>query len=185
MEPVQRIPRYTLLFRQMIKQMPAQDPQRSKLLEADELASKIASAEVDETTKRASMMYLLKTSIDNFPDGLWSNSRKFIDCIDVLDHMHPGMMDGPGTPGGSAGGLIHCSLLLFDDKLVLVKRLHPEKSARNLAGLDELEKVATKVKSMTAGSKKQGMSYRGMVEITDLMATDNGGAGWLTLGARQ
>ena len=51
MEPVQRIPRYTLLFRSMVKHMNHGDPQRAKLLEADEIASKIALAEADDQTQ--------------------------------------------------------------------------------------------------------------------------------------
>ncbi|KAI0340771.1 hypothetical protein BDW22DRAFT_348171 [Trametopsis cervina] len=175
MEPVQRIPRYTLLFRQIIKQMPAHDPQRAKLIEADELASRIASAEIDEQTKRARTMYCLKASIEDFPDGLWSNSRQFIDCIDVEDHLQPGASDGPGTPSSSAG-FLHCSLLLFDDKLLIVKRLNGEKSARALSGLDELDKVTTKLKAFPSGSKKAGMAYKGMVEVTDVVTTDVGGS---------
>ncbi|KAI0089204.1 hypothetical protein BDY19DRAFT_993422 [Irpex rosettiformis] len=177
MEPVQRIPRYTLLFGQMIKQMPAHDPQRAKLMEAREQASKIAHADLDEETKRASTMYCLKTSIEGFPDSLWSNSRKFVDCIDVIDILQTGALENPSTPGGNANGLYHCSLILFDDKLLIAKRSNTEKPSRELLGLDDLDKVAMKVKSMSSGPKKHGMEYKGVVEVTDIVCTDNGGSG--------
>ncbi len=45
------------MFRTMIKHMASNDPQRAKLIEADELASKIALAEPDEETKRAAIFY--------------------------------------------------------------------------------------------------------------------------------
>ena len=177
MEPVQRIPRYTLLFSQMIKQMPSHDPQRAKLIEAREYASKIAHADLDEETKRAATMYCLKASIEDFPASLWSSSRKFIDCIDVVDILQVGALEGPSTPGGSAGALLHCTLILFDDKLLIAKRVNTEKPSRQLLGLDDLDKVATQVKALSSGSKKHGMAYRGVVEVTDLACTDNGGAG--------
>jgi protein ECT2 len=86
MEPVQRIPRYTLLFRTMLKHMSPDDPQRPKIMEVDEIASKIAQAEADEQTKRAAIFYCLIETIDGFLPDLFSNSRRFIDCIDVEDH---------------------------------------------------------------------------------------------------
>ncbi|KAI0692571.1 hypothetical protein BC835DRAFT_1416498 [Cytidiella melzeri] len=175
MEPVQRIPRYTLLFRQMIKQMPTDDPQREKLIEADELASKIAAAEIDDQTKRAATMYLLKAAIEDFPPGLWSNSRGFVDSLDVVDLLQPGVLERPGTPS-TATGLLNASLLLFDDKLVIVKRLNSEKSARALSGLDELDKVVSKVKSYIAGGKKPMMVYKGMTDAIDVICMDNGGS---------
>lgn len=177
MEPVQRIPRYTLLFRQMIKQMSPNDPQRAKLEEADELASKIALAEIDEQTKLAATMFCLKSSIADFPDGLWSHSRKYIDCIDVHDYLNPGAMEGLGTPGGGAGGLLHCTLFLFEDKLVIAKRLNTDKPAKILSGLDQLHKIATQPKTMTNSSKKMMMVYKGQMDIAEITATDNGGAG--------
>ena len=54
MDPVQRIPRYTLMLHTMIKRMSPGDSQRAKLVEAVEIASKIAQAEVDEEIGRAS-----------------------------------------------------------------------------------------------------------------------------------
>jgi protein ECT2 len=47
--------------------MPLGDSQREKLIEADELASKIASCETDEQTKRAALMHCLERSVEGFP----------------------------------------------------------------------------------------------------------------------
>jgi hypothetical protein len=85
MDPVQRIPRYTMMFRNMIKRMAQDDPQRTKLMEADDIASRIALAELDDETKRGQVMYTLNSTIEGFPPALISNSRRFIECIDVED----------------------------------------------------------------------------------------------------
>lgn len=189
MEPVQRIPRYTLMFRTMLKHMAPNDPQRAALAEADEIASKIALAEEDEQTKRAAIMYCLSASIEDFPPALVSHARRFIDCIDVEDVP----IDGPSTSsgGGSAaqsGGNLHCTLFLFDDKLVIVRR-PSEKGGRMLAGLDNPDKMA-KPGPFSLNKKKSGMSCKGMVDLTDVVATDVGGPStsevhisnvWLTL----
>lgn len=172
MEPVQRIPRYTLLFRTMLKHMSPDDPQRPKIMEADEIASKIAQAEADEQTKRAAIFYCLIATIDGFPPDLFSNSRRFIDCIDVEDII----TDASTSSASGSSTSLHCSLFLFDDKVVIVKRPNGEKGARLLSGLDGVEKV-TKAGGIPTGKKKSGMTCKGVVDITDMVATDIGGSG--------
>ena len=176
MEPVQRIPRYTLLFRTMLKHMSPDDPQRAKIMEADEIASKIAQAEADEQTKRAAIFYCLIATIDGFPPDLFSNSRRFIDCIDVEDIITDASMSSASSSTSVSSSSLHCSLFLFDDKVVIVKRPNGEKGARSLSGLDGVDKV-TKAGGIPTGKKKSGMTCKGVVDITDVVATDIGGAG--------
>jgi hypothetical protein len=156
------------------------DSQRDKLIEADEIASKIALAEADEQTKRAAIFYCLTATIDGFPPDLFSNSRRFIDCIDVEDVLTDTSAPSTAAPtSGSSASSLHCTLFLFDDKLVIVKRPgNGEKGARVLSGLDELDKV-TKAGGIPAGKKKSGMSCKGVLDVTDVVATDVGGAGKL------
>ncbi|KAF8195715.1 hypothetical protein K438DRAFT_1906377 [Mycena galopus ATCC 62051] len=174
--PVQRIPQYTLMFRTMIKHMAPDDPQRAKLIEADELASKIALAEPDEETKRAAIFYCLSATIDGFPPDLFSNSRRFIDCIDVEDILLDTPNSSAASVNSSSAGSLHCTLFLFDDKLLIVKRPgNGEKGGRTLAGLDELDKL-TKAGGRPSGKKKSGMTCKGVVDVTEVVATDIGGA---------
>lgn len=156
--------------------MAPNDPQRPKLLEADEIASKIALAEADEQTKRAAIFYCLTATIEGFPPDLFSNSRRFIDCIDVEDVLTDSLApSGPSTSGSLSS--LHCTLFLFDDKLVIVKRPgNGEKGGRVLSGLDELDRV-TKAGGIPVGKKKSGMTCKGVVDVTDIVATDVGGAG--------
>jgi protein ECT2 len=177
MDPVQRIPRYTLMLHTMIKRLPPGDPQRSKLAEAVEIASKIAQAEIDEETKRASVMFCLRTTIDGFPPGLISNSRRLVDYVDVEDTFIEGLPSAPSGSSASALEPLHCTLFLFDDKLMVVKRPgNGEKSSQVLTGLDQLDKIA-KGSGVPSGLKKSGMSCKGVVDLTDVVATDVGGAG--------
>lgn len=156
--------------------MAEDDPQRAKLIEADEIASKIAQAEADEQTKRAAIMYCLSASVDGFPPGLFSHSRRFIDCIDVQDII----TDAPNASSTNlnlAGSALQCSLFLFDDKLMIVKRPgNGEKSGAALSGLDGLDKV-TRGGGLPTGKKKSGMVCKGIMDITEVVATDVGGAG--------
>ncbi|KAG1840091.1 hypothetical protein DFJ58DRAFT_811218 [Suillus subalutaceus] len=176
MDPVQRIPRYTLLFRTMIKYMASGDPQRAKLIEADDIASKIALAETDEQTKRAAIMHCLNATVDGFPPGLISISRRFIDCIDVDDIVQDGPASASTSVSSLALNVLHCTLFLFDDKLMIVKRPgNGEKSGRLLAGLDDVDKLA-KTGGLPLRMKKSGLSCKGVIDLPDIVAADVGGA---------
>lgn len=163
----------------MIKHMAAEDPQRAKLIEADELASKIALAETDEQTKRATLMYCLERSIEGFPPNLISNSRTLIDSIDVEDLPSdlPGSSYSNINEAGvtTAAGPLHCTLFLFDDRLLIVKRPNGSASGRSLSGLDEIDRTIRT--SGLPAIKKGVMSCKGVVEVTDVVATDVGGGG--------
>ncbi|KAG8745765.1 hypothetical protein FRC10_007026 [Ceratobasidium sp. 414] len=208
MEPVQRIPRYTLLFRTMIKHMPPSNPQRALLMEADTLASRIALAETDDPTRRAAVMHCLERSVESFPPGLISSTRVLVDCIDVVDMMGDsyGRGSGSGRGGHNTNGrgakqapsngpdVLHATLFLFDDKLMICKRNSSVSvPGRTLAGLDETEKVAKVGLGLGLGFRKAlgggsvagkagivgggfGLSCRGVVDVGDLVATDVGGA---------
>ena len=144
--------------------------------EADEIASKIALAEADEETKRAAIFYCLSASIEGFPPELFSSSRKFIDCIDVEDVLNDPPLSSAASSTNSSANL-HCTLFLFDDKILIAKRPSGgEKGGRTLAGLDDLDKV-TKAGGIPSGKKKSGMSCKGVIDVTDVVATDVGGAG--------
>ncbi|KAG8796883.1 hypothetical protein FRC17_007919, partial [Serendipita sp. 399] len=172
-EPIQRLPRYTMMWQNMIKEMDVSHPQRAKLLEAERVASKIAQCESDDQTKRATTMYCLERTIEGFPPGLISNGRRFVDCIDVEDIPTDIGVAGGGT-GSSSGalGALHCTLFLFDDRLIIVKRPNGASSGRALARLDEIEKL---LRTNGLNSlKKGGMSCKGVVDVLDVTATDAG-----------
>lgn len=161
----------------MVKLMGPEDAQRAKLIEADEIASKIAQAETDDHTRRAAVMYCLSATIDGFPAGLISNSRRFIDCIDIEDIV----VDGPPGASSSSSSIsatsLHSTLFLFDDKLMIAKRPgNGEKSGRLLSGLDEVEKLA-KTGGLPLGMKKSGMSCKGVFDLCDVVVADVGDAG--------
>lgn len=163
------------MFNTMLKHMAMNHPQRPLLEEAIQYASTIARAETDAETKRMAVMHCLSTSIDEFPMNLISNSRHFIDCIDVQDVIAPDPYVPISSNGPGGSNTLHCTLFLFDDKLLIVKR-PSEKSGRSLAGLDQLDKVV-KGGILPSSMRKSGLVCKGVVDITDVAATDVGGAG--------
>lgn len=59
----------------MVKYMSVLSPQRAKLLEAKDIASRIARCEPDERTVRATVMYSLERNVDGFPVCLHCQHR--------------------------------------------------------------------------------------------------------------
>lgn len=218
MEPVQRVPRYTLLWQEMIKCMSPLDSQRAKLQEATEIASRIARCDADEQTVRATVMYCLQRNVENFPvsgvqvakanikANLFSNNRNFIDAIDVQDSPLGGDTTISGSksprpasaassnrssitasslmsPRKESGGTatLPCTLFLFDDKIMITKRQSSSISGPKVTGVDDVAKlvksgggVAVKEKD---GSKKESLSFRGVVDILNVVVTDVGNGG--------
>lgn len=160
----------------MIEFMAPHDSQRAKLVEADHLASQIAIADLGEETKRALVFRCLTSSIEGFPADLCSSSRRFIDCVDVEDIISESGSGGGGSSSSLSGTVLHCSLFLFDDKLVFVKRPNGDKSGRALAGLDDLDKL-TKGGVFPPTKKKSAMTFRGVVDVTEVVAADIEGSG--------
>lgn len=193
MEPVQRIPRYTLLLDGLVRNISPSDPTRARLEEAIALASKIASCEVDDKTKRAAVHWSFTRNIDGFPSGLISVHRQLIDCIDVddfpIDVAGPSAMNGLLSPASTISSsssyrTIHCSLFLFDDVIAITKRAGPSSCGRTLLGLDDLNRLADQMKSYTERNTNSHhyrttprveLSFRGLIDLADVKATDIAG----------
>jgi len=175
----------------MLKCYPPHSIQRSQLAEAIAIASKIAKCEPNEQTIRATVMYCLERNVEGFPANLFSNNRSFIDSIDV-DEADPrpnhastsaslSSISTASSSATSSASNLHCSLFLFDDKLMVVKRQSASISGRRVTGLDDMEKLIKSGGGVAvidkSGSKKDKLSFRGTVDILDVIATDVGGGG--------
>ncbi|PWN53524.1 hypothetical protein IE53DRAFT_338631 [Violaceomyces palustris] len=190
MEPVQRIPRYKLMLDGILKHMSPRDPQRARLEDSVVLASRIASCEADDKTKRAAVLWSFSRNVDSFPAGLISVHREFIDCIDVDDFPLEALgapasaLFSPAGSISSSSKTLHCTLFLFDDRLAIVKRANPTSSGRKLVGLDDLNKLADQMKTFTERSssstpsigKRIELGFRGMVGLMEVEALDLGGS---------
>lgn len=86
---------------------------------------------------------------------------------------------GVGSSSGTAPPTLPCTLFLFDDRLMIVKRTSSGASGRVLAGLDKIDKLAKAGILGGTGLKKGGMSCKGVLDVTDVVATDAGGSGVL------
>lgn len=94
-------------------------------------------------------------------------------------------LGGLGSPTADNGAVpaLHCTLFLFDDKLLITKRVSSTVSGRKVTGLDDVRAlvksgggVAVREKD---GTRKEKLSFRGAVDIEDVVAMDMGNGGEL------
>lgn len=99
--------------------------------------------------------------------------------------MRPSLSHHTTSPAGVQSRTIslHCTLILFDDKLVIVKRVSAAINGRKVTGLDSIDRM------MKAGGGLNGLAhsgttftkdkleFRGVVDILDVIATDVGNSG--------
>lgn len=87
-------------------------------------------------------------------------------------------------PGSNAGlSPLHCTLFLFDDKLMIVKRQNSSISGKKVTGLDNVPKLVKSGGGVAVmdknGGKKDKLSYRGVVNVSEVTVTDVGNGGEL------
>ena len=98
--------------------------------------------------------------------------------------LRPSLNHHTASPSGPQRiNALHCTLILFDDKLVIVKRAGATVNGRKITGLDSIDKM------MKAGGGLNGLAhsgttlskdkleFRGVVDILDVIATDVGNSG--------
>ncbi|EGF98559.1 uncharacterized protein MELLADRAFT_113447 [Melampsora larici-populina 98AG31] len=162
MEPVQRVTRYILIFEQILKKMSSGDPSRSGLLDSITTCNRLAICELDDHLIKAATMWGLSRAIDHFPAILVKPGRHFIDSIDVLDVF----------ADATTSTVLHCTLFLFNDTIVIAKKPHNSLSGRILAGLDDLDRLTVAMKKSKAPSSLNSVVSGG----TDFLAKSLGGS---------
>lgn len=180
MEPLQRMPRYQLLMKNMIKRMPENSNQAQRLQEACATADFIASCHISDTTRRAAIMWSCGQHIDGFPAELVSPNRELVGCLDVADAAaepkQQSVLSSIGatlTGGRMKRGLSPLySLMLFDDIVVMVHRARGI-SAHQVIGVRDPNKLVAQMKKTakhTSASKKE-LVFVGAIPLDDLRAS--------------
>ncbi|BFZ59592.1 hypothetical protein YB2330_000606 [Saitoella coloradoensis] len=191
-EPVQRLPRYTLLINRIIENLPVEQAQiKVRFSSALSHVEKIARMQRKDEEMSSRSFYRIRTLVEGYPADLGASHRKLITAIDVLDVPVPFVEDvHPGTP---------CTILLLSDCLVLVERRSRDVSGAQSLLKDNGRPIVTK--SPTKGSvllpsqsnldiqKQTGqqwqMKYVGRVRLDDvtLAEADDGRSLWFNLPA--
>lgn len=145
-EPVQRLPRYSLYIDNLVKQLPVRHPALRPLLKARDVISEICSRD-SPSSEISKVIERLQYLIPSWPQAFRPEGR-LVTAMDVVELAPPYRKDIKAR--GASPGI----LLLFTDELVLlIKSGHKTMSARgllaeidNLSGpLDETPQIATQL----------------------------------------
>ena len=144
-EPVQRLPRYSLYIENMANQLPTAHPALSKLLRAKDMIADICALDQNELGDNSQTMKTLKGLIANWPEGLETHGR-LITAVDVVD------LKAPYITKTSVQNESQSILLLFPDYVLVVRKSAGNKlSARGL--LAEIDRPSIALNGPVATSQ--------------------------------
>ena len=112
-EPVQRLPRYSLFIDNMVNILPLSHSALPNLLKARDNITQICSLDSDESSDGSTLSRTLSTIVQDWPVSL-SLTGRLIAAIDVVEVDPPYDPVSKGNPG---------VLLLLQDRLVLLDKL--------------------------------------------------------------
>lgn len=176
-EPVQRLPRYSLFIDNIVNYLPVLHPALSSMLKARDIITAICSLD-PPTADKNQVVNRLKNIVESWPSNLHPQGR-LITAIDVAEI--PG--GSPASSGNSRDGM----LLLFGDCLVTLKKTRDcNMSARGvMAEVDKPSAVAmmASVTAAAGGTKHlYDLYFSGWHRLGDIrMTTSSDGRNiWLT-----
>lgn len=177
-EPVQRLPRYTLFIDNIVNLLPLDHPSLVTLMEAREIIAGICSLQSSDTDERSRTTKRLQSIIISWPSTLKPAGR-LITGIDFLDILPPF--------NDVTAEAIPSTMLLFADRLVILRRPKPN-SMQARAIMAEVDRPGGGTMSSSgSGSKREGLGcdlqFAGWMDLADVRfaESDNGEVVWMTL----
>lgn len=106
-----------------------------------------------------------------------------MDCIDVVDKRLPSSVASAAPGGGynSHTDDLHCTLFLFNDRLMIAKRNDADGTGRSIVGLNNINKLVQEMQGGDNGlsrsrspmkARGKSMRYRGDFDLGDITAND-------------
>ncbi|PKS09279.1 hypothetical protein jhhlp_003893 [Lomentospora prolificans] len=176
-EPVQRLPRYSLLIDQIVSSLPITHPALQPMLKARDIITNICSMD-DPLPDKPQLTTRLRNMVESWPLDLEPQGRLSL-AIDFLEVLAPYQGIKPGDADGAG------MFLLFSDCIVILK-----KKAMGLTGRDllrELDKpsAAGLMMSMTnaaGGPASYELAFAGWHNLADVRFTESahGQMIWMT-----
>ena len=172
-EPVQRLPRYSLFIDNLVNQLPATHPAITKLLRAKDIITDICSLDNDEPVDSTKTTGRLKNLVAAWPTTL-SPSGRLVTAVDVAELKAPYLFTTSPKDGQPS------VLLLFSDSLVVLRKMSSNSlSARGmLAELDRHVPTPANVfvddKGGANAAKDLSFAYSFHLQETRFLESDNG-----------
>ncbi|KAL8828719.1 MAG: hypothetical protein Q9191_002427 [Dirinaria sp. TL-2023a] len=168
-EPVQRLPRYSLLIDNMINLLPSSHPALNNLLRAKDTVTEICALDLDGSAQGTRTVACLRNLVEQWPASLTTSSR-LITAVDVREVGPPYSAE---TSGQSS------MFLIFPEFLIVLTKV--EESALSARGLiAEVERPAVRVNAL-ATDRRRGLQFFACLPVADLrtLESENGRLIWL------
>jgi hypothetical protein len=180
-EPVQRLPRYSLFIDNIVSYLPVTHPALNPILRARDIITSICSLDPPATDK-PQIVNRLRNIVQSWPASLHPKGR-LITAVDFLELPAPFHINHSTTSDVSREGIF----LLFADSLVVVKKTREcNLSARGVMAEVDKPSAAAMMASVTAAAAGQNLvfelSFSGWHVLADTRFTmsDDGRIVWLT-----
>jgi hypothetical protein len=180
-EPVQRLPRYSLFIDNIVSYLPVTHPALNSMLRARDIITSICSldppeSDVPQTINR------LRNIVELWPASLHPKGR-LITAVDFLELPAPFHASSSGASDVSREGIF----LLFVDSFIMLKKTREcNLSARGVIAEVDKPSAATMIASVTAAAGGQNhvyeLTFAGWHNLADTRFTlsDDGRIIWLT-----
>jgi hypothetical protein len=167
-EPVQRIPRYSLFLTDLIPVFISQD-----LSSALAIIKEIGQMEKRIEDKTSETWARLKRLIKELPADIISSSRVLLDAVDCVEILPP-------FSSGASG--LQATLCLFNDCVVFVKRGWMEQSlSTRIMSEQEDIRVQISMKNDASGYGQMIAGYRGSISLDKIRIGKSDTGIWITL----
>jgi len=176
-EPVQRLPRYSLFIDNIVNYLPIGHTALQPMLKARDIITSICSLDPPETDK-SQVVNRLRSLVESWPPSLHPQGRLItaIDFAELTAPFHP--MITPHTRDGM--------FLLFADCIVVLRKNGDGRSARGVMAEIERPSAAVMMASVTAAAGGQkhvyDLTFAGWHVLSDTRFTtsDDGRLVWMT-----
>lgn len=161
MEPISRIPRYSLLITSLLNVITPSNPAYPVFKEALTVVRRIGYMERDRQELSQEKLMKLAALVSSWPTELVKSSVRVISYVDCLDLSSMFRVSVNSQVSGSDG--IPCSLVLFSDRLVILKR------SRDV-----------RIEEILQSTKKGDLGYRGYVMLDSVQAIEGDDCMYMT-----
>ncbi|KAI0013025.1 hypothetical protein F4779DRAFT_565179 [Xylariaceae sp. FL0662B] len=179
-EPVQRLPRYSLVIDQIVGCLPITHPALQPMLKARDIIANICSMD-DPLTDKPHVSTRLRNMVESWPSDLEPHGRLIV-AVDFSELPAPYQAEERLEPSGDRAGIF----LLFADAIVIVKKVY----GANIAARDLLREIdkpspAGLLASMTNAAGGPGsyeLAFAGWHALADVRFTESadGRMIWMT-----
>lgn len=180
-EPVQRLPRYSLFIDNIVNFLPITHPALQPMLKARDIITSICSMD-PPAAEKSQIVNRLRNLVECWPSSLHPQGR-LITAVDFVELAAPYHVVSSLSSGNSREGI----LLLFADSVVLLKKTRDcNLSARGLVAEVDKPSAAVMMASVTAAAGGQKHVYDFMFSgwhvlgDTRFTMSDDGRSLWIT-----